>query len=388
MEHLPKLTRKIEVLNNAPIPPGTVTGWKNIPIQENGEKLVPLGAFTSFSDCDTSAAYFGERGEGKDMNFVEQPVDRNVSLISHFVREGVLNKLKQAQESLPEGYYFRFYDNYRPLAVQQKLFDVQKEKLRAEHHDWDEEKLKEETQRYVSLPSPSEEEGTTHPSPHSTGGVVDLSIIKMDEAGQKLLKELSEKKARGELNYPTDESEKSQLAVVDAWIEREAAAKGWTEDYKKSVKKNWLSEYRYARTKAKIFKQNTAPLNMGTDFDYFGPEAATTYFEDQAKTRTLTASENEALMNRRFLYTVMKSAGFSNYPEEWWHWSYGDSMDAASVGKPNAIYGGVGLSQENKNFENSRRGPYERAKQDTGKKGLFMNEVEDDPTSNGTRNLY
>lgn len=29
--------------------------------------------------------------------------------------------------------------------------------------------------------------------------------------------------------------------------------------------------------------------------------------------------------NRRILADAMNSAGFSNYEEEWWHWSYGDS---------------------------------------------------------------
>ena len=52
-----------------PIPQESVNKWKEIPIEECGEKLVPVGAFSDFSDCDTSAVYFGERGKDKDMNF-------------------------------------------------------------------------------------------------------------------------------------------------------------------------------------------------------------------------------------------------------------------------------------------------------------------------------
>ena len=45
--------------------------------------------------------------------------------------------------------------------------------------------------------------------------------------------------------------------------------------------------------------------------------------------------------NRRILHKAMKKAGFSNYPAEWWHFSYGDKMWAAYANKPAAIYGEV-----------------------------------------------
>lgn len=361
-----------------PIPHESISGWKEIPVRECGEKLVPVGAFSGFDSCDTSAVYFGERGKEKEMNFLGQEVNRDVSLITHFVREGILKRLRTAQGFLPSGYYFRFLDNYRPLEVQQALYDAQKEKFRKEHPEWNEVRLEEETQKYVSLPSPNKERGTKHPSPHSTGGVVDLTIIKMNTEGQVLLRELNQKWASDKLNYPVREEEKKDVHEVLDWIEIESESKNWTKEYKDFVQKRWVSEYRYSREKARIFKDTTS-LNMGTDFDYFGPEAGTWYFEDLAEQKELSNDEKEILQNRRFLYQVMKKAGFSNYPEEWWHWSYGDNMDAANCGKEFAVYGGVKMSEENIAFEKARRGVYEEALKNIGKKGLFLDITEEDP---------
>lgn len=363
-----------------PIPQESVDGWKKIPVKECGEKLVPVGAFSEFPNCDTSAIYFGERGKDQEMNFLGEPVNRDVSIITHFVREGILKKLRTAQNLMPESYYFRFFDNYRPLDVQRELYETQKKKFKKTHPDWDENKFEEETQKYVSFASPSKERSTIHPSPHSTGGVVDLTIIELNDNGKHLLKELEQKRLSGKLNYPIEDAEKNELQVVEDWIENETKTKGWNEQHEKYVRDNWLSNYRYAREKANIFKNQASSLNMGTDLDHFGPEAGTCYFENLAEQHELSETEKEALQNRRLLYQVMKKAGFSNYPEEWWHWSCGDNMDAANCGKEFAIYGGIQMSEENLAFEKARRGPYVDALNRMGKKGLFIQSIEEDPT--------
>lgn len=46
--------------------------------------------------------------------------------------------------------------------------------------------------------------------------------------------------------------------------------------------------------------------------------------------------------NREILFEAMRKAGFSNYPKEYWHWSYGDYYWAKRNSKPFAIYGPVG----------------------------------------------
>lgn len=49
----------------------------------------------------------------------------------------------------------------------------------------------------------------------------------------------------------------------------------------------------------------------------------------------------EIIQNRAILHKAMQSAGFANFPGEWWHFSYGDQMWAAYHKKPHAIYGPV-----------------------------------------------
>jgi len=63
------------------------------------------------------------------------------------------------------------------------------------------------------------------------------------------------------------------------------------------------------------------------------------YLVFDALTKT-AAVQNE---NRKLLCRVMADAGFVNYPNEWWHFSYGDKMWAAYARKKYAIYGSGGL---------------------------------------------
>jgi D-alanyl-D-alanine dipeptidase len=37
----------------------------------------------------------------------------------------------------------------------------------------------------------------------------------------------------------------------------------------------------------------------------------------------------------------MLGAGITNYPSEYWHWSYGDQGWAYRGGEPNALYGAI-----------------------------------------------
>lgn len=368
-----------------PIPEKSVVGWKDILIDETdprfNERLVPVGAFSEFDNCDTSAVYFGERGKRpEEINFLGQPVNREASLITHFVREGVLERLKTAQSLLPKGYYFGFYDNFRPLDVQQALFDAQKAKFREEHPEWSADQLEEETQVFVSIPAPNEKAGTKHPSPHSTGGVVDLTIIKMGHAGEAALQELKMKKLGKELNYPTTEGEQQDLQIVFDWIDKQK----WPEDKKNIVRDHWLSEYRYSREKARIFKQNARPLNMGTRFDEFTDAAGTTFYEKETQKRQLSPEEQEILQNRRFLYQVMTRAGFENYGDEWWHYSFGDNMWAKLSGNNKAFYGGFAeLPDYCKDFEMQRRAVYDQQVEDSnsGKTELFTGIEASDPRS-------
>ena len=49
----------------------------------------------------------------------------------------------------------------------------------------------------------------------------------------------------------------------------------------------------------------------------------------------------QACANRDLLGRALASAGFVNYPTEWWHWSYGDRYWALATGATTACYGPV-----------------------------------------------
>ncbi|MBI2676066.1 MAG: M15 family metallopeptidase [Candidatus Aenigmarchaeota archaeon] len=75
------------------------------------------------------------------------------------------------------------------------------------------------------------------------------------------------------------------------------------------------------------------PIDMTSPFKWPSPEAmkvSGTY------SRLISG---EARQNREILIKSMSGAGFTNYPGEWWHWSYGDSCWAYRLGKKVAIYG-------------------------------------------------
>ncbi len=55
--------------------------------------------------------------------------------------------------------------------------------------------------------------------------------------------------------------------------------------------------------------------------------------------RTNAAVNETARANRDLLCRVMKKNGFVNYPNEWWHFCYGDRMWAAYLGKRKCFYG-------------------------------------------------
>jgi D-alanyl-D-alanine dipeptidase len=75
-------------------------------------------------------------------------------------------------------------------------------------------------------------------------------------------------------------------------------------------------------------------LDMGSLYNDFGEKASIDYFEK--------AEDNiEARTNRRLLFHVMTSVGFTNYSEEWWHYDFGNQFWAKSTNSQFAHYGYV-----------------------------------------------
>lgn len=56
----------------------------------------------------------------------------------------------------------------------------------------------------------------------------------------------------------------------------------------------------------------------------------------------------KAMKNRLLLYNVMTSVGFSNYSQEWWHYSFGDNGWAWRMKEPYAIYETIVASRQMK----------------------------------------
>lgn len=160
---------------------------------------------------------------------------------SIMVRETVAKMLKEAEAKLPEGYRFKIYDAYRPIAVQQALYDYFRAQKAAENPDKTDEEIDAITLMCVSFPSYN----VLLPSLHNSGGAVDLTIV--DENGEE--------------------------------------------------------------------------LDMGCGFDEFTDRAWANYYEPDSG---FDGHNDVARDNRRMLYNIMLSVGFTNFPSEWWHFDYGD----------------------------------------------------------------
>ena len=70
--------------------------------------------------------------------------------------------------------------------------------------------------------------------------------------------------------------------------------------------------------------------NMGTDMGVFN-------FDTYTYSDTIS---DDVKANRKILIDAMQSAGFFNFPGEWWHWSYGD-REWAFANNKTAFYGAI-----------------------------------------------
>ncbi|HKR81694.1 MAG TPA: M15 family metallopeptidase [Candidatus Saccharimonadales bacterium] len=310
--------RKRDFHAQIPLNAGDIDGWKAIKITAKPEPLVPLGAYTTeMGTILTSSVYFGEHDSSPYLG--KKRLEG--SLLSVFVREGVAKRLLQAQQLLPEGCRLLVFDAYRPLEVQDSLFRFYRSQLHLQRPDMSEDELDAETQKYVSIPSSD----PTRPSPHNTGGAVDLAIVKLPLGLLARLSRIDGRLADERL------SDKSRVVLE---IQKSAIVR------------------RYAKM-----------LNFGTAFDHGGEWAAIAYFEKRAaKGIPLAAEEAEARKNRQLLYAVMTQAGMQPYKDEWWHFNAPESqMGAAAAGLAKATYGTATFSAQNVAHEKLRQRLYHKA---------------------------
>jgi zinc D-Ala-D-Ala dipeptidase len=192
---------------------------------DNGEPFVDVRTVPSLA-CDTTR-------EG-----VQTLSDNPFQL-----RTGALDRLMHAQASLPDGYQFQVKEAWRPIWVQEQLWARSLGRLRDIRPDLTDEELRTENARFTAPPDSA--------PPHSTGGTVDLVLLKDGE-----------------------------------------------------------------------------PTDMGWGFNQPGAGSRTAYMVG-----------DDARRYRDILAHAMDVAGFINYPEEWWHWSYGDRYWAFQTSAEAALYG-------------------------------------------------
>lgn len=104
----------------------SVASWKEVAIQESGEKLVSLNK------------------ENEDRILVEpQYLLQGIkdSINEYLVRETVANMLIEAAKLLPNSYKFVIWDAWRPIETQKAIFNSYKEKLRNLNPDLSEKEL-------------------------------------------------------------------------------------------------------------------------------------------------------------------------------------------------------------------------------------------------------
>jgi D-alanyl-D-alanine dipeptidase len=143
--------------------------WQELPILSTDldDPLVPIGPLSDYPHLQTNSVYAGE--------YTDSPYagGLNGSLLSIFLRRSVAERLQKAQSLLPKNFSLIVFDGYRTLALQQKLFDQYYEALQRLCPDFSPEELLEKTHDFVSAAS----NNPLRPSPHATGGSVDVAII-------------------------------------------------------------------------------------------------------------------------------------------------------------------------------------------------------------------
>lgn len=121
-----------------PIPnlPG-MEGWQKISVEECSEPLIELNQLNP--RIEVSPQYFFRQIPGSEPTC--------------YARAGVVEKLVEAAQVLPDNYKIVIWDAWRPTAVQQALFDEFLEQLRISEPGLDAQEYINRAQTYVSLPS-------------------------------------------------------------------------------------------------------------------------------------------------------------------------------------------------------------------------------------------
>ena len=127
-----------------------------IPIMESNEPLIDIRDYNNLQygpppECSLTEKYYTK------------------------VRKTVFEKLCQAQTNLPKGWYFRLYEGFRSLQVQQSLFEHEYKRVVARYPNETDKFHFHEATRIVS-PVINFDGSQIIPA-HNTGGAVDIEVI-------------------------------------------------------------------------------------------------------------------------------------------------------------------------------------------------------------------
>lgn len=132
-----------------------IDGYKNVPIMECNESLVQL---YESERLKLSMLYFKKNFEGaEDVSYVRASVSKMLSHVSII---------------LPREYILTINDGWRSYKVQIEIYKRMFEYIKLMHLDWSEEQLHEEASKFASSGSLD----LKAPSPHFTGGSVDVTL--------------------------------------------------------------------------------------------------------------------------------------------------------------------------------------------------------------------
>lgn len=144
------------------IPKSTITTLSNVKTVDNGEKLISI----SNAGILCKPIYF--------LNNIPN------SLSDCYARESIIEKLLYINKNLPNGYQLLIYDAYRPIAVQQELWNSYEKIVKEQNPNDNIQEIENKTSIFVSKPSYD----ILNPSIHNTGGAIDLTIV--DKFGHPL----------------------------------------------------------------------------------------------------------------------------------------------------------------------------------------------------------
>lgn len=234
--------------------------YQQIPISECGESLVPIPleqfAVEQPHPYVKVAAPYGDKSP-------------------YFLRQGVLERLLQAQRSLQQicpDWRIQIFDAYRPLAVQQYMVDFSATQAAAvqglvleQLPVADRQTILEQVYQFWAVPSYD----PATPPPHSTGAAIDVTLV--DAMGEVV-----------DMGSPIDEM--SLRSYPDYFAEA---------DEPHAMKPESM--------------QGTLPTQKDRSEG------------DRSKFSTFHH-------HRQLLKQIMVGAGFRQHPREWWHFSFGDQL--------------------------------------------------------------